>query len=620
MLGFSYDLRTPGWVRSYGVGHCTDALSYGGSYICVGDRGIFVVDDDGGVRDAWRFKGFEADYIVDAGGFVLAGWGGGLPSLLWLDRSFKPLKAEGFYARGLKSAAIHGVASDGNFLYLLLVANYSTSIVVKLSFDGCLEWARVVDAGLELFPVGITSLGGGCIVYGNKYPRGSYLIFLSGNGSLQRSLFVEGADIRSISCFDGDLFVAGRLNYQDSSVFVVRLSPEGDVKLSCSAIVDGFKLISNFVGLSTADGGYIACSGSFPAGFVVIRFSPHGVVEWARAAGPPNHRVSDVVESDGYLLFGDTGGFIPRILACRTNVDGAIPGYRYMSVVGASFSTPNVTFKPVNITVTTFNLHVKKYNVLVMEMRMTSYPCFEHLVLVSISIKGLEITLYLIGVEWLLMKIRDSHVISLTMFRPDHLKLAVFLFMLLSCYGFTIAGHLASWLSGPPARGRYVYPGYKSVSSFLLFVPSAVAFVALFPLVVIGVVNPNPVFGSGLNISSPVIILPVLYVTSCLFSYSLWVFGKPSVRELLLAAVAYLVAVGVGVFLGYRIAYPPWLGVEPPGVPPSLVLWLVLLFPFLVIFYYAYFEALLNIVRGRFWLREVARAEAEGRGGLGIDV
>ena len=88
---------------------------------------------------------------------------------------------------------------------------------------------------------------------------------------------------------------------------------------------------------------------------------------------------------------------------------------------------------------------------------------------------------------------------------------------------------------------------------------------------------------------------------------------RPSRRDLYQFTAAYAAALLVGVSLGFTLAGMAGIPVEPlagssaAGLT-SLLLFLILLHPFILIFYYAYIDFLGNIVRGRLWLADLKQA------------
>ena|GEM_PF-3075986 len=629
LLGLVYDSFSPGWARVYlSTGRCTGGVVCDGSLLCAGSRGayssvLFRVDGGGRVIDACRMESFQVRRIAGCDSFIVCGgrdWE--YNCLMLLNSSFSPVWAR--VVNWSSWCSVEGLACSGDAIYLLLNVVNDSSVVLRVSSSGLLEWAGHVDSGYEYPLTGICGLSDGCVVFINGFRRfeaaKSYVIKFYGNGSVAWSMETTSSSLLSIREVDGrgdTFFIAGIYAEGSPRPFVAKL--RGDGRVVWAYVLEGKDAaLSSGLGLTVepaGDDGCIVSWNSKPREYIVLKLSGDGVAEWSSTVREI-YLLKAAEFQNSCLLLGDTGGFTPNILVYRSGEKGLMPGYTVMGEADVTLKSLEIRFSPASLPVRPASLQLENHSFPVVEAEVSSVPALYSNVLVQYSVRGFVVFSYLLGAWWLYerIKVLGGFIGGLGLLKPSRLKAALFLFMLLSCYGFAAAGSLYLWLFRPGVeRFMTSVPEYEFVGSLLLAFPAAVGSIALLPLAILGLLNPNPVFGNGFSATSPLIAVPILYFTACLFAESRRIFMRPSRRDLYQFTAAYAAALLVGVSLGFTLAGMAGIPVEPlagssaAGLT-SLLLFLILLHPFILIFYYAYIDFLGNIVRGRLWLADLKQA------------
>jgi len=202
--------------------------------------------------------------------------------------------------------------------------------IVKLNFNGSLQWSRVVG-GTSVYDYAdalsiIQTTDGGYIAAGNNYYLFSencnmFIIKLDANGTLQWNKTVGGADwdiARSIiQTTDGGYAAVGGTEsfgavYCD--VYIIKLDANGTLQWSKTVGLDwdiGASIIQ------TTDGGYAVAGSSGPLigtddNFYIIKFDANGTLQWSKTVGGTNEddAHSIIQTSDGgYAVAGNTSSF-----------------------------------------------------------------------------------------------------------------------------------------------------------------------------------------------------------------------------------------------------------------------------------------------------------------------
>ncbi len=290
---------------------------------------MLKLSPDGSLEWARTYGGADDDCaysIVQTsdGGFAVAGkienFGAGLSDFLILklssDGSQEWVKT---YGGALFDRAYSIVqTSDGGFAVAGWTGSFGAggTLVLKLSPDGSLEWARVFGMGDET-PHSIiqTSDGGFAIAGWSQSIEGVkeklLVLKLSPDGSLEWARTYGGTDreyaYSIVQTSDGGFAVAGETTSFGTGgwdFLVLKLSSDGS--LEWARTYGGADNDNAYSIVQTSDGGFAVAGNtrSFGAGlsdFLVLKLSPDGSLEWARTFGgtEADYAYSIIQTSDG---------------------------------------------------------------------------------------------------------------------------------------------------------------------------------------------------------------------------------------------------------------------------------------------------------------------------------
>ncbi len=325
--------------------------------------GLFAKAYGGGTGD----RAYSIVQTPD-GGFAAAGWtgsfGAGGTDFLVLklspDGSLQWAKALG----GPDVDYAYSIAqeSDGGFAIAGWTESFGTGsphvLVVKLSRDGSLEWAKAL-AGPEAdyaYSIAQTSDGGFAVAgWTRSFGSGKTdaLIFkLSSDGSLQgASTFGGPEEDRALSVTrtsDGGFAVAGwteSFGVGKKDVLILKFSPDGSLEWTRVFGWAGEEVARSII--QTSDGGFVVAGETTSLGagswdFIVLKLSRDGSFEWVKTyGGAYGDRAYSITQTSdgGFAVAGETesfGAYYSDFLVLKLSPDGSLEWARTFGEGGAN--------------------------------------------------------------------------------------------------------------------------------------------------------------------------------------------------------------------------------------------------------------------------------------------
>ncbi len=462
---------------------------------------------------------------------------------------------------GLVESVGVSAVSKGDCIYCLWgfpASKYGGDcLVVRLLGDGSVDWARIIDVWDDS-PSSILAVDDGCIVTGNVVvrrgsSRDSYMVLfmLSADGGLRWAYKINSSEWDcgySLASWGDGFYLLGRFN---GSIIVFKFRLDGSIVWARKVWAASFeyggtpemfsaamRLDLNIV--STSDGGCLATVGTARAGPLIFKLSGDGVLEWGVLV-LPYHRFWSVLEvGDGYLLAGDTGGFVQSVVVYRADSRGLVPWSSWVSRADVSCSPVAVGVEPLSL-----SLEASSFKAFPMAVRLEECGVSSSIVLGSIRyVRTVEVGVvscyYVYGFAWLVNTFTFSGLVraAVRILRPDRYRVLLFV-------GLAFISYIGLLL---PAPEEGVGLGTIGILFPFIMAPVLLLLTLVFlPLVMAGILNPNPIFGDGLEMASPLMLLPAFYIVSCLFMYGVERLRRPSKRGMktigMLAALAIVMSI-----------------------------------------------------------------------------
>ncbi|MCJ7582494.1 MAG: hypothetical protein MUP98_18415, partial [Candidatus Aminicenantes bacterium] len=198
-------------------------------------------------------------------------------------------------------------------------------LIIKLSFDGTIEWSKTYRGSLDDKPSSIllTSDGGYIVAgYTESYGAGGFDIWilkLASDGTIEWQKTYGGSESEQANSFqhtnDGGYIVAGRTDSYgagQADFWVLKISSEGDIEWN--KIYGGSKNEIAYSIQQTFDGGYIVAgeTESFGAGNKdcwVLKLNILGGIDWQKTYGGSQvEEGSSIMQTNdgGYIVAGST--------------------------------------------------------------------------------------------------------------------------------------------------------------------------------------------------------------------------------------------------------------------------------------------------------------------------
>ena len=216
--------------------------------------------------------------------------------VLQMDRSGAVIKCDTYSGTDWMVATDAMDTSDGGFVligYSPLVSN--RSYIIKSDNNGAPEWARMIEAGTELFGTGIMQMNDGSFVASFVITNGSADEILvtgldtTGQTSWSLRIFDGVLDYQSWALtpsMDNGFLVAGTLENgpgnEYSQLAVFKITSSGTIDWNRHVSFPGEHFVLGSV-IQTPDGGYLVSGGmnSLPMKCLQVKFTNIGQLEWA---------------------------------------------------------------------------------------------------------------------------------------------------------------------------------------------------------------------------------------------------------------------------------------------------------------------------------------------------
>jgi len=223
---------------------------------------------------------------------------------------------------------------DGGYI----VAGYTNSfgagshdfLVIKLSYDGNIEWAKTLGGiNVNIANSIQQTIDGGYIVggYTNSFGAGSYdflVIKLSYDGNIEWAKTLGGEENDELYSLeltdDGGYLLAGSTSSfgpGDLDILIIKLSYNGNMEWMKTFFEGGTYEVANFI--QKTNDGYILAGYTWPLGAgdkdcLVLKLSSNYNIQWGRKYGGINYDIcNSIIQANdgGYIFTGYTQSFGP---------------------------------------------------------------------------------------------------------------------------------------------------------------------------------------------------------------------------------------------------------------------------------------------------------------------